>query len=99
MSWARQGQKRRATTLLPPYQVKNPPNRSLGEHKTHIEIICKSATPYGLRLFSFYQRYTLDVCFDRKVILIREIGILRKGLAVFYPGGNLCVGKLYVYAE
>ena len=51
--------------LLPPYQVKNPPNRSLGEHKTHIEIICKSATPYGLRLFSFYQRYTLDVCFDR----------------------------------
>ena len=54
-----------AVTLLPPYQVKNPPNRSLGEHKTHIEIICKSATPYGLRLFSFYQRYTLDVCFDR----------------------------------
>ena len=31
-----------------------------------------------------YQRYALDVPFDRNVILIREIGVLRKGLP---PGG------------
>ena len=46
----------------------------------HIFNSVKSLEPYGLRLFSLYQRHALDVPFDRKVIQIREIGDSREGL-------------------